>query len=301
MLLEPPVDPKLSPVRAGFFWKFLRGLKRFFLVFLFLGWGFSIVYSNIRFSERTKLWAWALADTAPPPAPPPPAPPSPASSSPARVPKPTTRFLDGPASLKDLSAHQRYQLEVFEYWRGRLSRVMSTHLRWWMYGKQSTHTYEVRVYGRYGQGQESLYRDLYLPYSLRRYFLTYRNVPVGVFYPPESVTRLSLSGLVTSELVPDLPLPLLSLHPDVPYPVWDPFRAKYTDNLMSKPPAQRAYAWGFARRYPTYEGLPLEAVYLDIWRQDILPRSEALRTGALLAPEVYRVRLFELRIPRGFL
>lgn len=263
MLREPPNDlKKLPPKSAGLAFRLGRGVRRFLLILCFLVWGVHIGHNNIREVERGKLWR---------------------------------------SITEGWTPTEKRRVKVFLYWQALVSRVMSTHLLWWMYGVQSTHTYELRVYGRYGQGQEALYRDLYLPYPLRRYFLTYREAPAKGFYPPQTVSRIPVSGAVTSELVPDVPLPVLALHPLVPYPRWDPFRPKYTDNLLGNPAALEAYVWGFARRYPTYEGLALEAVYVDVWRQDIFPRSEALATGVLMAGELYQSRAFELKIPKGAL
>ncbi len=177
-----------------------------------------------------------------------------------------------------------------------VTRLLNTHLRWWMYGKQSRENTEFRIVGKYGNQSEVVYRDLYIPYSMREFYSLFRSSSNRVFWPPSGSREMSILHTHASTQVPRTPLPPLSLHPHVPFPKFDSKLEKYHDNIHTDKDAMRSYLAYFALRYPSYHGMPLISATLYRYSQGFLDISKARETGTLLDDKFTIVPLAELEL-----
>jgi hypothetical protein len=167
-----------------------------------------------------------------------------------------------------------------------------------MYGYQSRENIEFRIVGKYGNHAEAVYRDLYIPYSMREFYTVFKSSPDRFFLPPPGTHEMGILGTHASTQVPRTPLPPLSLHPDVPPPRFDIKIEKFHDNLNDDKDAMRSYLAYFAKTYPSYLGLPLLSVTLYQYRQKFLEIPKARETGILLDDKFMIYPIIELEVRR---
>lgn len=197
-------------------------------------------------------------------------------------------FLFGPEGLGKYDDYYRNYSDV--------TRLLNTHLRWWMYGKQSRQNTEFRIVGKYGNQSEVVYRDLYIPYSMREFHSLFRSSSNRVFWPPSGSREMSILHTHASTQVPRTPLPPLSLHPHVPFPKFDSKVEKYHDNIHMDKDAMKSYLAYFASSYPSYLELPLISATLYRYSQNFLDISKARETGILLDDKFMIVPFVELEL-----
>lgn len=186
--------------------------------------------------------------------------------------------------------------DAFLYHYDSFTRLLNTNHRWWMYGYQNRMNVELRIVGKYGNEAETVYRDLYIPYAMKEYYPLFKATPDRLFLPPPETSEMSLLGTHASTKIPQIPLPPLSLHPDVPEPIFDLKIEKYHDNLNEDKNAIRSYLAYFAQKYPSYLGYPLLSVTLYQYRQHFLEIADYKKTGVTLEDKFRIYPILELEI-----